>query len=83
MPFIAGCHGSNKRDFAGGSSTAIAVMFFAAPIRIVDLHKTGKGLTIVTQFHDLLEFMLHEQGGIAGNCPLTGAKRRCYLSLAS
>ena len=67
MPFVAGCHGSNKRDFAGGSSSAIAVMFFAAPIGVVNLHETGKRLTVVTQFHDLLELMLHEQGGIAGN----------------
>ncbi|BDD88451.1 hypothetical protein DPPLL_28160 [Desulfofustis limnaeus] len=71
MPFVAGCHGSNKRNLTGGTSTAITVMFFATPIGVVNLHETGKGLTIVTQFHDLLEFMLHEQCGIAGNtqCP--------------
>lgn len=64
---LIGCYGSDKWQFACCPSTAIAIMFLAAPIRVINLYQTGKWFAIVTQFHYLLELVFHEKSGIAAN----------------
>lgn len=67
MSLFIGCDSSDKRYFAGCPSTTVAIMLFAAPIGIIDLDITGKRFAVVAFFHDLLEFMFHQQRCVIGN----------------
>lgn len=56
-------------------------MLFAAPVRVIKLYESGKRLAVVTQLHNLLEFMLDEQSGIAGNTECSGQTEGGYTGL--
>ena len=67
MPLFRQRERGNKRYLTGGTTASLAIIFLAAPVGIIHQDVPFEEVMVVPVFHNLLQLMLHAQGGIGGN----------------